>query len=236
MSRMARRRGIEESRGAVYVEFLIVLPPLLLLFFGLTQMGLVYGAELLVQHAAARAVRAAIVVLPDDDEDAEYAGDPPNSVGEGATGLDAYAAAASGGRLDAIRSAARLTLSPLSPTLDSLAAGSIADAIGGASVASAVAGLLGSTAWTVAVTFPDGDGGYRTSFGPRDDVTAKVTFLYRCAVPLGRALVCDGWEDLDAGARERLSTNGGAIASVAALSGSRFVALEAERTMPNQGR
>jgi hypothetical protein len=219
----------------VYVEFLVVLPPLLLLFFGLTQLGLIYGAKLLVEHAAARAVRAAIVVLPDDDEDADYAGDPVNTLGAGA-GLAAYSSAPSGGRLDEIRKAARLTLAPISPSLDSLASGSIAGAIGGAGIASTVAGLLGFTEWTVAVTFPDGEGGYRSSFGARDDVTARVTFLYRCAVPLARALMCDGWLGLDEASRERLSINGGGVAAVATASGWRFAALEAERTMPNQGR
>jgi Flp pilus assembly protein TadG len=221
--------------GAAYVEFLIVMPPLLLLFFGLAQLGLLYGAELLVQHAAARAVRAAIVVLPDDDEGADYAGDAVNSVGGSGEGLEAYGTAAPGGRLEAIRTAARLTLAPLSPALGSGASDSIAGALG-AGLASSAAGLLGFTRWTVAVTFPDGEGGYRTAFEPRGDVTARVTFLYRCAVPLARALLCDGWAGLGEGARERLSTTGGGVALAAAASGWRFAALEAERTMPNQGR
>lgn len=221
--------------GAAYVEFLIVLPPLLLLFFGLAQLGLVYGAGLLVRHAAARAARAAIVVLPDDAEGADYAGDPLNAVGGGGEGLAAYAAAAPGGRLDAIRSAARLTLSPLSPDPGAGDGGSIEGALA-AGAGAAAAGLLGFTRWTVAVTFPDGQGGYRTEFEPRGDVTARVTFLFRCAVPIARAVVCGGWGALDEGARERLSTNGGGLAAAAALSGWRFAALEAERTMPNQGR
>jgi hypothetical protein len=230
-----RKTRPARTSGAAYVEFLIVAPPLLLLFFGLTQIALVYAAELLVQHAAARAVRAAIVVLPDDDEDADYAGDEVNTLGSG-DGLEAYAGAEPSGRLDAIRRAARLTLSPISPTIESLSSESIADALRGSDLASTVAGLVGSTRWTVAVTFPDGAGGYLSSFGPRDQITAKVTFLYACAVPLARALVCDGWMGLDEGARERLSTNGAGLAAAATASGLRFAALEAERTMPNQGR
>jgi Flp pilus assembly protein TadG len=219
----------------VYVEMLIVTPPLLLLFLGLTQLALVFAAELLVQHAAARAVRAAIVVLPDDAEGADYAGDPLNSVGSG-EGLAAYRAAPAGGRLDAIRKAARLTLSPISPSFDSIASGSIADALAGAGTGTTVAGLVGFTAWTVAVTFPDGAGGYLSTFGPRDSVTARVTFLYRCAVPLGRELVCSAYGDLPAPARERIEINGGGVAVAAIASGARFAALEAERTLPNQGR
>jgi hypothetical protein len=232
---MRARRKARSRAGAAYVEFLVVAPPLLLLFFGLTQIGLVYGAELLVQHAAARAVRAAIVVLPDDAEGADYAGDPLNGLGSG-EGLAAYRSAPAGGRLDAIRKAARLTVAPISPSLDSIASGSIADAISGSGTASTVAGLLGFTAWTVAVTFPDGSGGYLASFGPRDPITARVTFLYRCAIPLGRSLMCAAYGDLPKEARERLETNGSGLAAAAAVSGSRFVALEAERTLPNQGR
>jgi hypothetical protein len=232
---MRARRDESREAGAAYVEFLVVAPPLLLLFLGLAQLGLVFGAELLVQHAAARAARAAIVVLPDDAEGADYAGDPLNSLGAG-EGLDAYRAAVAGGRLDAIRKAARLTLAPIAPTFDSLASGSVADALSGGGTISTVVGLLGFTAWTVAVTFPDGAGGYAATFGPRDPVTARVTLLYRCAVPLGRALLCDAYPDLPPGARERLETNGAGLAAAATASGARFVALEAERTLPNQGR
>ncbi|HVJ15794.1 MAG TPA: TadE family protein [Polyangiaceae bacterium] len=57
-----------DERGAVYVEFLFAFPPLFLLFLGICQLCLVATAKLVVQHAANRAVRTAIVVLNDDPE------------------------------------------------------------------------------------------------------------------------------------------------------------------------
>jgi Flp pilus assembly protein TadG len=234
MRRPVRNRGI---RGAAYVEFLAVVFPLLTLFLGLTQLALIYGADLLVQQAAARAARAAIVILPDDHEEADYGGVPLNQIGGGGDdGLAAYTDAPSGGRLAAIRDAARITLAPISPAIESFAGSSVAAALGESSAATVLAGLVGWTEWAVAVSFPDGEGGFRTAFDPRGPVTARVTFLYRCAIPLARRLMCAGVEDLPTARREALLTNGGALAGAAALGGWRLVALEAERTLPNQGR
>jgi len=68
---MARRaRGTE---GAVYVEFLIVFMPLFTFFMCMVQLALLEGAGLVVQHAANRGARAAIVVS--DDDPANYPGD-----------------------------------------------------------------------------------------------------------------------------------------------------------------
>jgi hypothetical protein len=63
-----------DQRGAVYVEFLLAFPPLLLLFLGICQLTLVASAKLVVQHSANRAARTAIVVL---DEDPELHGKAP---------------------------------------------------------------------------------------------------------------------------------------------------------------
>jgi hypothetical protein len=233
---MSRRGGAAGASGAAYVEFLMVVLPLLTLFLGLTQLALILGADLLVRLAAARAVRAAIVILPDDHEEADYAGVPLNQVGTGGTGLSAYGSAPAGGRLAAIRDAARITLAPVSPSIDSFGGGSVAAALGESSAATVLAGLFGWTEWAVTVSFPDGDGGYRTSFDPRDSVTARVTFLYRCAVPLARRLMCSSYAGLPARRREALSINGAALAGAATVGGWRLLALEAERTLPNQGR
>ena len=54
------------SRGAVYVEFIIVIIPMLVLFWGMMQLNGLLLADLVVQHAAVNAVRAAIVC--DSDE------------------------------------------------------------------------------------------------------------------------------------------------------------------------
>jgi len=222
--------------GAAYVEFVIVVMPFLVLFLGLTQLALIFGAKLMVEHAAAKAARAAVVVLPDDHQEADYAGDPVNRIGSSGDGMAAYAAAPSGGRLDAITTAARYTLAPISPSLESMGSDSVADAIGGSVGASVVAGLLGWTRWAVAVTFPDGEGGYRASFGPREPVTARVTFLFRCSVPLAGRLMCSSFGGLPKERADELAINGGLLGSASTLFGWRVIALQAERTLPNQGR
>lgn len=218
------------------MEFVIVVMPFLILFLGLTQLALVYGAQLMVEHAASKAVRAAVVILPDDHEEADYGGVAVNTVGGGGGGLAAYAQAPEGGRLEAITNAARYVLAPVSPSLDSLGSDSVASALGESVGASIAAGLLGWTRWAVAVTFPDGEGGVRTEFGPRDEITARVTFLYRCSVPLARRVMCGGWGDLAEERRLALQTNGLALGSISTVSGWAVVSLEAERTLPNQGR
>ncbi len=223
-------------RGAVYVEFLAVIGPLLTLFLGLTQLALLYATNLLVGHAAARAARAAIVILPDDHEDADYAGVPLNQVGNGVEGVLGYATAPGGGRLEAIRDAARLTLAPLSPPLDSFGGDSVAEALGEVDGVDVLAGLFGWSRLAVAIGFPDGEGGFRTSFEPRGPVTVRVTYLARCAVPLGRKLLCGPWTGLGDEQRALLAQNGGALASMAVLGEWDVIAIEAQRTLPNQGR
>jgi Flp pilus assembly protein TadG len=47
--------------GAVYVEFLIAIMPMLMLFWGLMQLNGLLLADLVTRHAAVNAVRAAIV-------------------------------------------------------------------------------------------------------------------------------------------------------------------------------
>lgn len=57
------RRG---RAGAVYVEFLIAFLPVFFFFLSLVQLIFLQTASLITHHAAAKAVRAAVVVLPDD--------------------------------------------------------------------------------------------------------------------------------------------------------------------------
>jgi hypothetical protein len=68
------RRG---TAGAVYVEFLIAFLPVFFFFLGLVQLAFVQVANLVVKHAATKAVRAAVVVLPDDPQ--YYGGAPVGS-------------------------------------------------------------------------------------------------------------------------------------------------------------
>ena len=60
----AERQG--GTRGAVYVEFIIAIVPMLMLFWGLMQLNGLLLADLVLRHAATHAVRAAIVC--DSDE------------------------------------------------------------------------------------------------------------------------------------------------------------------------
>lgn len=62
-----------DQRGGLMLEALIAFVPVLLLFVALCQTCDAYAHRLIVQRAAAAAVRAAVVILPDDG--ARY-GDP----------------------------------------------------------------------------------------------------------------------------------------------------------------
>jgi len=88
------------TEGAVYVEFLIAFMPLFVFFMSLVQLAYVSAAAIVVQHAAVMAVRAAIVVLPDDP--VHYDGVSVNSV--------------TGKRLDDIRRAAKVPLRAVVPS------------------------------------------------------------------------------------------------------------------------
>ncbi len=68
------RDMVRDKRGAVYVEFLIAFLPIFFFFLALVQLAFVQTANLIVKHAASKAVRAAAVVLPDDPK---YYGDVP---------------------------------------------------------------------------------------------------------------------------------------------------------------
>ena len=232
--RFKRKSGGES--GVVYVEFLLVIMPFLLMFFGLTHLGLLYSAHLLVSQAAAKTVRAAIVVLP--DEYGDYDGVELNRIGTGGDGLDAYMDTPEGGRLETIREAARFPVSPLSPAVESYSPDSLAQALGDHPGMSTLAGLFTWSVYATAVTFPDDADGYLSQFPAEGYITARVTFLYKCSVPIFRGLVCSAWSDLPDRARRELATTG-----VSALMGTgtefvgwRFAALTAERTMPNQGK
>lgn len=93
---IAQARGEE---GAVFVEFLIAFLPLFIFFLGVVQLGSLFTARLLVEHAATNSARAAAVIIGDDPK--RYDREPMHQLVPG------------GKRLQAIRNAALLTLSPL---------------------------------------------------------------------------------------------------------------------------
>ena len=73
MTRAAARLA-RDDRGGTYVEFLIVILPVLTFALGILQLVQLYTAKMAVDHAAANAARSASVVFPDDPK---YYGDEP---------------------------------------------------------------------------------------------------------------------------------------------------------------
>lgn len=70
------RAGLrDDTRGAVYVEFLIAFMPAFVFFLCLLQLALLFSAKLLVEHAATEGARAAAVVF--GDEPGPYAESKP---------------------------------------------------------------------------------------------------------------------------------------------------------------
>lgn len=55
------------TRGSAYVEFLVAIIPMLVIFWGLLQISGLLLADLVVRHAAMNAVRAAIVCDSDEN-------------------------------------------------------------------------------------------------------------------------------------------------------------------------
>jgi hypothetical protein len=226
---------LKNRTGSVYIEFIIVIIPFLALFLGLTQLGLLMAADLLVKHAAAKAARAAIVIFPDDAQNTGYNGVPVNQIGSGDSGLSAYKHAKSGGRYETVRTAAEYVLAPLSPPIKSAAETTLHTALGKGAVSS----ITGFGTWTkqaVALSFPDGSGTYASAFGPRGNITAEVTFLYKCSVPIGKNLVCKSYSRIDRKKRKLLELKGGLLKTANINSNWKFAALQARVTLPNQGR
>ncbi len=62
--KIRRRRNMlrSDKRGAVLAEFAVVIMPLLMILFGVTQISMVYAAKLVVRHSAIAAVRAYAVI------------------------------------------------------------------------------------------------------------------------------------------------------------------------------
>lgn len=208
------KRDVRKTRGAVYVELLIVLVPLLIFILALVQTALMYVGKLAVQRAANTAARAAVVVL--DDDPRYYNGAPRNSVsGGGSRAVDPVSAfvmwmgmppappfGSDSARLQDIRAAASIPLISVSPNLSSLVGyRSVMNAIGAGDTDRLGADAALFTRGAVAVTFPTAPGSstYRTEFGRNDDVTVRVTYAYHCGVPLVRYLMCESVPSIHSG-------------------------------------
>lgn len=214
-----RARSIEIGEGgAAYVEFLIAFIPLFIMFLGMVQMSLMYAGDLVVQHAASRAARAAVVVL--DDDPARYDGAERRTVsssgfssseeglsailsifGAGAGGGGGGPGASGGPRLSAIRTAASLPLASISPSMDQLVdSDSVMTAIGSPETRAATGVFIYNDS-AMGVTFPvsPGANSYRETFEHGQQVTTRVTYLFHCGVPLASRLMCDTYPTIRLG-------------------------------------
>lgn len=220
----SRSRPVRRAaRGVIYVEVLVTIIPVLLLFFGLLQLALLQTARLVVSHAAQRAVRSAVVVLEDDPQ--RYGGAAQGGVvyhaapGEGGGGhallvrqlaellgvdvpvgeLQGAVTSEAGARLAAIQRAAYLPLAALAPAPETLQrtfgleAGTLT---GAGNLARFVVGSLLYNRAAAVVTLRKPDGSVAHCLGPTDDVTVRVTYLYTCTMPLVSALMCSTLEEL----------------------------------------
>lgn len=180
------RRSTTE-RGAIYVEFLMVFPPLFLLFLVILQYSLLYLSHLGVQHSAAMAARSAAVVL--DDDPVYYGGvdkAPRMSIetrdaGEcndklydvlhklssildlkfPSGGAQKLKSCPGGPRLSPIRNTAIIGMMPYAPNAQSIYPDLVADFLGGMGH---VGWLAGSAVYSLAatsVTFPESPGSDR---------------------------------------------------------------------------
>lgn len=70
----------DDTRGAVYVEFLIAFLPVFVFFLCLLQLALLFSAKLLVEHAATEGSRAAAVVFGDEPKPYDEPKDGTNTL------------------------------------------------------------------------------------------------------------------------------------------------------------
>ncbi len=195
-----------DEEGAAYVEFLIAFLPFFILFLGMVQMSLMYAGDLVVQHAASRAARAAMVVLDDDPQ--YYDGAARRQVN--GSGSEVFTmplprptiVRVSGGpRLARIRLAAIMPLAAIAPGSGQRAGDdNVISAIGTPETRAAEQGYF-YTDSAMAVIFPDrpGSTNYLTSFSPGQQVTTRVAYLFHCGVPMANRLMCESFTTLTFG-------------------------------------
>lgn len=197
---------VRDTRGAVYAETLIAFPIVLMVVLSVVQLALLYVGRLSVRHAAGRAARAAVVVLPDHPE--RYDGEPVNEIDFDVAGSPTSADLHFGGepslgrgsaRLRAIRSAAYLPLVPLAPSvvLNDETQSSVRTAYARGD-ASFVARAIDYGRAATAVTFPvaPGSDDLRETFDAHEPIVTRVTYLFHCGVPLVKRFLCDASQEL----------------------------------------
>ncbi len=181
------------TEGVAYVEFLLVFMPVFVLFMGVAQLGLLFGARLLVQHAAKRAVRSAIVVL--DDTPRYYNDEPRGFVSGPALGTGQLSAILSRigfqvstahqpmlSRRATIEAAAAVPLVPLAPR----GLTSLGGSLGSKGLSQSVAYTLNALSLDIPVapaTTPLGSVASTI-------VSVRVSYRYACGVPIAGRIVC----------------------------------------------
>jgi hypothetical protein len=245
------------SGGAVMAEMLAAFPPVLLMFLAVAQASLLSVGQLVVRHAAQRAARTAIVVLEDDP--ARYGGQargvlqasspPPTGaasvlpITRENTSVERLARALidrDRSRLNAIRAAAYLPLALIAPAAWLIGRPeSLQGALDHSLLGQLTSGLIYNVAGA-AITFPTSPGSehVRTSaYGPSDLITVRVTYLFRCEVPIAAAVMCEALGGLLLGAvkRDVRQVEAPALQALLALRSGRYSAIAAEATLPIQG-
>jgi hypothetical protein len=212
------------QRGIVSIETLLALLPVLFTFLGVMQLSLFLMGKLVVQHAAGRAVRSAVVVLDDDPK--YYDGAKRYNLEEGAAseegGFVGILAALNeeyghlldggevqgGARLQAIRQAAYHPLAILAPNLNPEALLSGEHPLGWTSLREE----LTESPWlrmgvsslfynrgAASVTVELESGGPVTKDDDHAPVVVRVHYLLTCGVPLVNRIMChSGYELLQA--------------------------------------
>jgi hypothetical protein len=89
----------DDTRGAVYVEFLVAFMPVFVFFLCLLQLALLFSAKLVVEHAATTGARSAAVVFGDEPKPYQEASPQLNVISEE--------------RLKTVRGAVLIALAPL---------------------------------------------------------------------------------------------------------------------------
>jgi TadE-like protein len=225
-----------DQRGAVFVEFIICFIPMFVFFLGITQLAFSYATKIVVQHAASKAVRAAMVSEPeakrdcpngDPGDDRDAAGfktlqDPfstePSSKG-GGQGPSGGSEKEESPLLTKIRAAAYLPLAAMAPLVggDGLL-GVLAKGLGQYTTRFA-AGYYIYNRSHAGVTFRDQDGKVlepQPRRLPEGRVTIHVSYLHYCMIPLVSRIMCNPIYDL-AGLRREIGPGKAALKAVTDL-------------------
>lgn len=233
---------VGDQSGVVFAEFLVAFIPLWVFFLSVVQLALISHADLVVRHAADSAARSAAVTLPDDP--AAYGGSPKmvvdrsqENTGEisavlrslsssfqesGSAGRSVQGFANLGSsRMGSIRLAAHVPLMSLAPlNVGPDPRPSLRKAIG---TKRRLLSALYYQPFAVSVTFPNVTG----DVVDQREITARVTYIYQCTVPVGRRVLCSAPDAL----REGGDRGEGVVEIARQLIGGRFRQLQHDTTL-----